>query len=246
VTTLRAKKWQLLPLLAILAAGCDLPGKPQRPEPADKAAQFNALYASRCAGCHGADGKLGPAPPLNDPLFLAIASDADLSRVIAEGRVVTPGQRSLMPAFARDKGGPLTGAEVGALAEGIKVRWGPAASSPPGLTETGPCCGDKDRGVRVFARACAGCHGNEGEGVEHEGRLRRKIHDPAFLALISDQALRRYVITGRPDLGMPACDGKDGRPPDFQPLAAAEIDDVAALLAGWRQGESTPKSGRKE
>jgi cytochrome c oxidase cbb3-type subunit III len=53
---------------------------------------------------------------------------------------------------------------------------------------------------------------------------------------MSDHALRRLAITGRPDLGMPAYDGKDGRAPDFQPLTSAEIDDVVALLAYWRQG----------
>ena len=34
-----------------------------------------SVSRSNCAGCHGADGKLGPAPPLNDPLFLAIIPD---------------------------------------------------------------------------------------------------------------------------------------------------------------------------
>ena len=62
------------------------------------------------------------------------------------------------------------------------------------------------------------------------------INNPAFLVLVSDQALRRLAITGRPDLGMPAYDGKVGRPPDFQPLSSAEIDNVVALLAYWRQG----------
>ena len=47
---------------------------------------------------------------------------------------------------------------------------------------------------------------------------------------------RRYAITGRPDLGMPAFDGKDGRPPDFRPLNSAEINDLVALLAYWRLG----------
>jgi len=83
----------------------------------------------------------------------------------------------------------------------------------------------------VFARACAGCHGRQGQGGEHGA-----INEPAFLALISDRALRRIVITGRPDLGMPAYDGTDGRPDDFPPLTSAQIDDLVALLASWRQG----------
>ena len=29
------------------------------------------------------------------------------------------------------------------------------------------------------------------------------MNEPDFLALVSDQALRRIIITGRPDLGMP-------------------------------------------
>ena len=63
------RSWRLLPLLAALTAGCDLPGRPDpadRPVPADQVKDFGALYATHCAGCHGADGKLGPAPPLND------------------------------------------------------------------------------------------------------------------------------------------------------------------------------------
>src|SRR5262252_6151177 len=98
----------LLPLLTALAAGCDLPGKPteaDRPVPADQVKDFDVLYSTHCAGCHGADGKLGPAPPLNDPLFLAIVPDAELLRVITEGRSVTPVQKSPMPAFARERGG---------------------------------------------------------------------------------------------------------------------------------------------
>src|SRR5205823_105211 len=59
----------------------------------------------------------------------------------------------------------------------------------------------------VFARACAVCHGDRGQGVEQGGLRKSTINHPAFLALISDQALRRYVITGRPDLGMPSYAG---------------------------------------
>ena len=243
MSKLHKRRWRLLPLLAALAAGCDLPGRPDpadRPAPADQVKDFGTLYAAHCAGCHGADGKLGPAPPLNDPMFLAIVPDEELLRVITEGRTVTPAQKSPMPAFARDKGGPLTAAQVKALAEGIKERWGTtrpeAKSLPPYLAPAGAHGANKDLGARVFARACAGCHGSQGQGGKDGERQVGAINNQAFLALISDQALRRYVITGRPDLGMPAFDGNQGRPPEFLSLSSAEIDALVALLAYWRRG----------
>src|SRR5262249_30886290 len=150
--------WQLLPLLAAMTLGCDPPGKPReadRPVPADQVKDFNVLFSTHCAGCHGADGRLGPAPPLNDPLFLAIVPEGELLRVIREGRTVTPGQKSPMPAFSLGEGSslspaqakvwaelkeeihaapqqqsPLTAAQVQVLAGGIKKRWGPPASPP--------------------------------------------------------------------------------------------------------------------
>jgi cytochrome c oxidase cbb3-type subunit 3/ubiquinol-cytochrome c reductase cytochrome c subunit len=192
----------------------------------------------RCAGCHGVDGKLGPAPSLNDPIFLAIVPDAELRRVISEGRAVSANQRSPMPAFARARGGPLTEAQVQVLADGIKKRWKPAAAGeapPPYLTPGSTWIGKQDEGARVFARACAGCHGREGQGSENGGQPVGAINEPAFLALISDTALRRTMITGRPDLGMPAYNGNDGRPDDFRPLTSVEIDNLLALLTSWRQ-----------
>src|SRR5262249_10251046 len=193
VKRLREARWRLVILLVILGGGCDLPGKPgeaDRPVRADQIKDFDALYSTRCAGCHGADGKLGPAPPLNDPLFLAIVPDEELLRVISRGRAVTAGQRSPMPAFARAGGGPLTDAQVKVLAGGIKKRWGPAASrDAPHLSLAGGEGGDPDAGARVFAGACAHCHGEQGEGLERDGTLDRTINDQAFLALISDKAL---------------------------------------------------------
>ena len=66
------------------------------------------------------------------------------------------------------------------------------------------------------------------------------LNDPAFLGLISDQALRRIIITGRPDLGMPPYNGKQDRPPDFHELSSTEIQDLVALLRSWRQSGGTP------
>ena len=193
---------------------------------------FATLYSRNCAGCHGADGQFGPAPPLDDPLFLAIVPDAVLSKIVAEGRAGTP-----MPAFSRARGGPLTDEQVRALAGGIKSRWKADRSGPPPPAypvAEGRGKGDPDRGREVFTMACAPCHGEEGRGGENKVG---PIHDPSFLALISDQSIRRYVITGRRDLKMPGFAGKDGRPSDFEPLTSADVADLVALLSGWRKND---------
>jgi cytochrome c oxidase cbb3-type subunit 3/ubiquinol-cytochrome c reductase cytochrome c subunit len=75
--------------------------------------------------------------------------------------------------------------------------------------------------------------------VPNDGRTTNVINDPVFLALISDQALRRYVITGRPDLGMPDYAGSRPRQPDYHPLTPEQVNDLVALLASWRLDPAT-------
>jgi mono/diheme cytochrome c family protein len=206
------------------------------------------LYRLNCAGCHGADGKLGPAPPLNDRLFLAVVPDEELYRVVALGR---PG--TLMPAFSVSSGGQLTAEQVQVLAKGIKNRWGPVppapADTPPYLLESAK----RDRadaseaGMSVFAKACASCHGERGQGLivssESRGKPAGAINGPAFLTLFSDQAVRRLVITGRPDLGMPDCTDGSGRPDEFKPLNSRDVTEIVALLASWREGAKADGRG---
>lgn len=225
-----------LAVLSVLLAGCGrLPGQPapedkfERPE---EVTSFAKLFAKNCAGCHGKDGRLGPAPPLNDPLFRALVPEKELLKVITEGRPGTP-----MPAFARDHGGTLTPKQVEILALGIKSHWGKAEApkdAPPYLA-TGLPTGNAEAGKKVFARACSMCHGDQGDA---DGM---RINDPAFLTLISDQALRRLAITGRPDLGMPSYADATGRDAGFRPLTSDEIQDLVALLASWRQGTTSKK-----
>jgi mono/diheme cytochrome c family protein len=208
----------------------------ETPVRSDRLLDFATLYSQNCAGCHGADGQFGPAPPLNDPLFLSIVPDEVLLMLVTEGRPGTP-----MPAFSRGKGGVLTDEQVRVLARGIKSRWkADRPESPPPTYTAEEESGDAARGRRVFDRACATCHGDEGRGGEKKVG---PIHDPAFLALISDQAIRRLVITGRRDLKMPGYAGKDGRPSDFKPLSSDEIADVVAYISGWRRA---PEIGRAE
>jgi len=87
---------------------------------------------------------------------------------------------------------------------------------------------------KLSSAPCAECHGTNGAGREQSGSEAGAINAPAFLALISDQALRRIIITGRPDLGMPSYAENHGRPKDYRPLSSAEINDLVALLAQLR------------
>lgn len=234
--------WRQLAFLMWLSAaciGCVPPGKPDpadKPEMPDQILSFDKLFAANCAGCHGAQGDFGPAPPLNDPLFAAIVPVSVLQDVIQRGRPGTP-----MPAFAKEEGGMLTRQQIDVLVAGIESKRAKShlAVEPPPyeLTDTagGRSTDERQRGERVFSAACAGCHGENGLGNE-EGDV-GPINSPPFLALISDQALRRYIITGRPDLGMPNFAESSGRPKDFQPLTPTEVDDLVALLASWRESD---------
>ncbi len=222
------KAMRLLTLLVLLS-GCEpgLPGKPDRKNKfvaPSKVVDFATLYGKNCAGCHGKEGSLGPAPPLQDAVFLAIVPDEELTKVIAGGRKGTE-----MPAFAREHGGTLTAEQVQALAVGLRQKWGDAVMAkktwPTYLPPTEK--GDVVRGQAVFARVCAMCHGQEGRGTSDQGA----IHDPAFLTLASEQVLRRFVITGRSDLGMPNCaDHADGA------LTAQQVNDLVAMMMSWKQG----------
>ena len=231
------------PLLAVvvilgLAAGCDqLPGKPtpeERWKPATEVTDFSQLYAVNCAGCHGADGRLGGARPLNDPLYLALVSDNTVRQVIAQG---VPGTAA--PAFAQQAGGPLTDKQIDVLVEGMRSRWGKAANFtnvalPPyglqGAGAKGAASGDQQRGAAAYQTYCAQCHGKDGSGGPKGG----SVVNPAYLALVSDQALRTTVIVGRSDLGMPDWRANiSGRP-----MSPQEISDVVAWLASHRSAAS--------
>jgi len=222
--------------LALVAlVGCD--AMPGRPQPADQPTLpsqvmgFAELYGQFCAGCHGTDGRLGAARPLNDAVYLALVPPDRLRMIIAQG---VPG--TAMPGFAATAGGPLTEAQVDALIHEMLQRWSrpspsPEVPLPPYAAETTVTHdahpGDPEQGLRVYAEACANCHGADGKGGAKGG----SVVDAAYLALVSDQALRTAVIAGRTDLGMP--DWRSDIP--GQPLTAQQISDVVAWLTSQRQ-----------
>lgn len=214
---------RLLPAAALLAAiaacgrGPLPPGAVEKPAPEapglDTAEGVTAFWSNSCAGCHGADGTLGAARPLNDPLWWRTMPDAQVLEAVAVGL------GRLMPGFSgRAKGGPyiayahLGDADIDLVVKGLRAKWETPGEAAPAGPAVKP--GDASRGEAVFAASCISCHA--------EGS-RDSVTSPLFLANITDQGLWSAVVFGRPDLGKPASD-----------LAPAEIADVVAYLASKR------------
>ena len=189
----------------------------------DQILDFEVLYHDNCSGCHGNNGKSGPAPPIGDPTYLALADDATIRRVAGNGVPGTP-----MPAFAQSAGGMLTDKQIDVLVTGIRSRWAnPHAldgANPPQYSVQTP--GDSVRGANVYAAYCASCHGASGQGSPKAS----SIVDGSFLALVSDQGFRTAVIVGRPEMGFP--DWRNDVP--GHPMSNQEISDVVAWMAQQR------------
>jgi mono/diheme cytochrome c family protein len=132
----------------------------------------------------------------------------------------------------------LTDRQVEIIALGLKPRWQAksvkAEDYPPYLLPAG-IAGNPADAEKTFKAACASCHGEQGQGSKTVDRTIGAINNWPYLALSSDQVLRRYIITGRPDLGMPSCIEAKGRPSEFKPLTSNEVTAVTNLLIEWRE-----------
>jgi len=212
---------------AMLLSGCASPhGQPRKDSEVlapSEILDFATLYAENCAGCHGAAGKGGAAIALADPVYLAIADDTVMRKVIANGV-----RGTTMPAFAQSAGGMLTDKQIALITSGMRSNWGRpgilATANPPSYAKTS--AGNAVRGEVAYRTYCESCHGAAGRG----GAKGSSITDDSFLALISDQGLRTVVITGRPELGTP--DWRDDV--SGKPMSDQEVTDVVAWLASKR------------
>lgn len=204
------------------APGVPKPG-PEIPRP-DQVLDFATLYSDNCAACHGAQGKLGAAISLANPIYLAVAGVATIQRVTSAG---VPG--TMMPPFAIAAGGMLTSRQIDVLAQGMVAAW---RNSSALQNQTSPLyasatAGEPEQGEKSFATFCSRCHAKD------------SLMDPAYLALISNQGLRSIIIAGQPEQGMPdyrSCLTGAGA----HAMTDQEITDIVAWLASKRTG--TPGS----
>lgn len=213
--------------LSAMLFGCASPhGQPRKGSETlapNEVLDFATLYGENCAGCHGVEGKGGAAIALADPVYLAIADETVIRKVVAKGI-----PRTAMPAFAESAGGMLTDKQINVITGEIRSRWNQRgildAANPPSYTAKST--GNISHGELAYKTYCESCHGPGGHG----GRKGSAVTDDSFLALVSDQGLRTIVIVGRPELGAP--DWR-GNVPD-KPMSDQEVTDVVAWLASQR------------
>ncbi|MDP2936527.1 MAG: c-type cytochrome [Dehalococcoidia bacterium] len=105
-----------------------------------------AIFESRCIVCHGQDGNKMEGVRLGDPQFLDAWGDALLIQAINEGK-------GGMPAFFRDRGGPLSRQEIDAVLAYLKSLGKKGAAPQSG------------QGKELYAKSCANCHGEKGDGL---------------------------------------------------------------------------------
>ena len=224
-----------LPLAVSTACGTRNPADARVIRP-NKIMDFSFLYARNCSGCHGPNGTGGAAIGLADPVYLAIADDATIRRVTADGVAGTP-----MPAFAQRSGGLLTDGQIDVIVHEIRTRWAKPdflrdVKAPPYAAQSP---GDPKRGADVYSTYCSSCHGADGHGSKRAS----SIVDSSYLALVSDQYLRTTVISGRREWSAPDWRGDvPGRP-----MSPEDVSDVVAWLAGERaQFPGQPYSGAEQ
>lgn len=212
--------------LMLLSACSSLPGRPGKASEVlapNEVMDFRTLYADNCAGCHGTEGRGGAAIALANPVYLAVADENAMRKIIANGV-----QGTSMPAFAQAAGGFLTDKQIDVITGEIRSRWSRPGildgANPPSYAAKSP--GDVQRGEASYGTYCSSCHGPQGQG----GTKGSAITNDSFLALISDQGLRTIAIAGRPELGAP--DWRGNVP--GKPMSDQEITDVVAWLASRR------------
>ena len=122
---------------------------------------FETLYSQNCSACHGPEGRGGAALALSNPVYLAIAGEAAIRKVVSSG---VPG--TSMPAFAESSGGMLTDKQIDVITTQIRARWSRpgflGAANPPSYAAKS--AGNVPQGEADYTAFCQSCHGPEGRG----------------------------------------------------------------------------------
>jgi mono/diheme cytochrome c family protein len=173
------------------------------------------LYGENCSACHGDEGEGDIGPALNSKELLKMTADEVLFSLTRTG---VPG--TIMPAWGQSFGGPFTDEQILHMVAYIR-HWEPTAPEPaPALTAPDPA-----RGALIYTQTCSICHGRDGHGTDQVPAL----NDPQRLEKLNDAWYRNTIAHGRPAKGMPTWGTV---------LSPSQINDVVALFAAWREGDT--------
>ncbi|MBI4498036.1 MAG: c-type cytochrome [Chloroflexi bacterium] len=137
-------------------------------------AQGRALYAQYCSACHGEGGDRLPLAPLNSQDFLDGRGDIGLLLAVREGK-------GTMPAWSRERGGPLDDDQIGEVLAHMNSLAG--RRSPLSVAA---------QGKQIYQTACASCHGDQGDRIPAAPLNARE-----FLAARTDTALAAAIERGK-------------------------------------------------
>jgi mono/diheme cytochrome c family protein len=175
------------------------------------------MYDMMCSACHGLDGRESDVPgirtpALNNPDFLAAASDNYLRFIIDQGRSNTS-----MPGWGPDSDG-ITYAEIDKIVDYIRG-WEAEAKTPEDVADYR---GSAHIGRGIYAGLCANCHGEGGSGG-----IGIALNSPTFLGIATDRFLAESIMHGRPGTAMAS----------WKHLNAQNVADLLAFIRSW---ESEP------
>ena len=178
------------------------------------------LYQEYCGFCHGEQGEgylADNANALSNQDFLSVATDEFLTLAIIHGRPGTP-----MSPWGDVKGGPLTSDMTRDIVAFIR-QWQTVDSIEHPAPELE---GNAQRGLPLYRAACAGCHGELGEGISAVS-----LNNPWFLHTVSDGMIAHAIEIGRAGTAM----GAYG-----PPLVNAQgLADLVALIRSWERPVDT-------
>jgi len=172
------------------------------------------VFSEQCATCHGAQGEGGVGTALNNQKLLKNTFDEVFFSVIRSGVPSTQ-----MPAWSVDFGGPLTDEDIRSVVAYIRS-WEPTAPE----IEAQVFVPSPERGALIFATTCEICHGENGVGTE----TAPAVNNPTRMSAQDDDWYRGVIRNGRPAKGMPTWGTV---------LSPNQLEDLLALIDGWRQGQ---------
>jgi len=189
------------------------------------------VYRQYCTACHG-NGTYSRwdktfkrfIPAIRGVSLISSASPEYLASNIQRGR---PGTQ--MPAWDKQAGG-LQPEEITAVIEYLRGE-APAVEKMPPLA----LAGNSTRGLTLFLRNCAGCHGMEGRGG-----IAPEIGNPVFQKAATDEFIVRTIRAGRQGTAMPAFERPDA--PAFSDQDVADVLAYVRSLGEHKRAQTIAKN----